>query len=340
MAKGIIFLYNLILIIVYSGVLWMSFFLFMNGKDKILLWIGIIYGAIIIDDIVIFTSEMFQNFAEQYDRIFMIVPTHKTLIYLILSLGYLTIFKTLINKQVSLHDYTILASYVIFMFFVPILENSAWKIWLYYLPSQLYNAYIGAEVLWTIKKNPEFYQNSFYRWCKRLFYFTVIMNLCVIAEDTIVIFNFDVYSKYYINMNNRSYTSDVLYLTYAIFSAGYLMHYLKTSLRNNTIIDCVMSHTHTNLPSDIEESILLHFCEMYHLTVREREIFKVLLSDKTNQEISDDLYISIGTAKTHVHNIYQKTGVVKRQQLLEIYEDYRKEQMNLKSESETPSPQP
>ena len=60
MAKGIIFLYNLILIIVYSGVLWMSFFLFMNGKDKILLWIGIIYGAIIIDDIVILLQKCFR----------------------------------------------------------------------------------------------------------------------------------------------------------------------------------------------------------------------------------------------------------------------------------------
>ncbi|RFZ76081.1 LuxR family transcriptional regulator [Lacrimispora amygdalina] len=338
MAKGIIFLYNLFIIIVYSGIMWMSFFLFMNGKDKILLWIGIIYSAIMIDDIVNFASELFQNFAEQYNRIFMIVPTHKTLIYLILSLGYLIIFKRLINKKITWYDYSILAFYVTFMFFVPVLDNSAWKIWLYYLPSQLYNAYVGAEVLWTIKKNPENYQNSFYCWCKRLFCFTVFMNLCIIAEDTIVIFHFDVYSKYYINMNNRSYTSDILYLTHALFSGAYLMYYLKTSLRNNTIVNDINSHTHSNLPSDIEESILYRFSEAYHLTVREREILKVLLLDKTNQEISDDLFISLGTAKTHVHNIFQKIGVVKRPQLLNIYEVYRKEQLNAKPENEIPSP--
>ena len=338
MAKGVIFLYNLFLIIVYSGILWMSFFLFMNGKDKILLWIGIIFAAILIDDIVIFASELFQSFAELYNRIFMIVPTHKTLIYLTVSLGCLIIFKSLINKKITWYDFSILGLYITFMFFVPVLDNSAWKIWLYFLPSQLYNAYVGTEVLWTIKKNPDFYQNSFYRWCKRLFRFTVFMNLCVIAEDTIVIFHFDVYSKYYINMNNRSLTSDILYLTYAAFAAGYLMYYLKTSLRNNTIVNYVNSHTHSNLPSDIEESILYRFSEAYHLTVREREILKVLLLDKTNQEISEDLFISLGTAKTHVHNIFQKIGVVKRPQLLGIYEVYRKEQLNTKSENETPSP--
>lgn len=338
MEKGVSFLYNLFIIIVYSGIMWMSFFLFLNGKDKILLWIGIIYSAIIIDDIVTFASEQFQSFAENYNRIFMIVPTHKTLIYLTMSLGYLIIFKNLINKKITWYDFSILGIYVTYMFFIPALDNSAWKIFLYYLPSQLYNAYVGAEVLWTIKKNPEFYQGSFYQWCRFLFRFTIIMNLCIIAEDSIVIFHFDVYSKYYINMNNRSISSDIMYLTHAAFSACYLMYYLKTSLRNNTIVNSVNSHTHSSLPSDIEESILHRFCETYHLTIREREILKVLLLDKTNQEISDDLFISLGTAKTHVHNIFQKIGVVKRPQLLNIYDTFRKDQLNAKPESETPSP--
>ncbi|WP_312446044.1 helix-turn-helix domain-containing protein [Lacrimispora sp.] len=338
MEKGIVFIYNLVLIMVYSGIFWMSFSLFFNGKEKILLWIGIIFGAVLMDDIVIFASEMFGNFAENYNRLFMIVPTHKTMIYLILSLGYLTIFKRLLNKAINWRDYMILVIYVTFMLFIPIMENSAWKIWLYFLPSQLYNAYIGTECLGIIKKNPEEYQDPFFIWCKRLFYFTVIMNISIIAEDTIVIFNFDTYSKYYINMNNRSFTSDILYLIYAIFSAGYLMYYLKILLKNNTIVSEVTSHTRGNLPSDIEESILYRFSEAFHLTAREREILRVLLMDKTNQEISDDLYISLGTAKTHVHNIFQKIEVVKRPQLLEVYATYRDEQLKKEPEKETPSP--
>ncbi len=338
MEKGMVFIYNLVLITAYSGIFWMSFSLLFNGKDKILLWIGIIFGAILADDIVIFASELFGNFADYYNKIFMIVPTHKTLIYLILSLGYLTIFKQLLNKTITRRDYGILAVYVIFMLFVPAMDNSAWKIWLYFLPSQLYNAYIGAECLHIIKKNPEKYQDPFYKWCKRLFSITVLMNISIIAEDTIVIFNFDTYSKYYINMNNRSFTSDILYLLYALFSAGYLMYYLKILLKNNTIVEEVTNQTRGNLPSDIEESILFRFSEAYHLTAREREILKVLLMDKTNQEISEDLYISLGTAKTHVHNIFQKIGVVKRPQLLEVYDIYRREQLKKEPEKETPSP--
>lgn len=337
MEKGIVFIYNLVLVTVYSGILWMSFSLFLSGKEKILLWIGIVFGAILFDDLVIFASEMFGNFAEYYNKIFMIVPTHKTLIYMILSLGYLTIFKLLLNRTITRRDYGILAIYVTFMLFLPAMNNSAWKIWVYFLPSQLYNAYIGAKCLGIIKKNPEEYQDSFYKWCKRLFLITVIMNIFIIAEDTLVIFNFDTYSKYYINMNNRSFTSDILYLIYGAFSASYLMYHLNMSLKNNTIVSEVTSHTGGNLPSNIEESILFHFSESHHLTAREREILRVLLQDKTNQEIGEVLYISVGTAKTHVHNIFQKIGVVKRLQLLDMYDIYRREQLKKEPENETPS---
>lgn len=334
MGKNLIFIYNLALIMIYSGIIWMSFLLFYWEREKKLLWTGIIFSAILMDDIVIFLSEMFEHFADVYNKIFMIVPTHKTLIYMILSLGYLTIFKRLLNRKIKRIDYVILFLYVIFMLFVPALKNSAWKIWLYFLPSQAYNFYLGITSFFTIKKNPEEFQDSFYLWCKRLFFLTIIFNILIVIEDTIVIFNFDTYSRFYINMNNRSITSDILYLVYAGFTAAYITYYLKILLKNNRIVSTVTNCVNETLPSDIEDSLFYHFGENYHLTSREREILKVLLDDKTNQEISDDLYISLGTAKTHVHNIFQKIGVVKRPQLLEVYETYRSKQLTPEKKKE------
>lgn len=64
------------------------------------------------------------------------------------------------------------------------------------------------------------------------------------------------------------------------------------------------------------------FSRDYQLTPREQHILQLLLENKTNVEIADDLCISIGTAKAHVHNIFAKVEVKKRQQLLDIYEQY------------------
>jgi LuxR family maltose regulon positive regulatory protein len=48
------------------------------------------------------------------------------------------------------------------------------------------------------------------------------------------------------------------------------------------------------------------------LTEQEQRILNLIAAGKTNQEIADELVISIGTAKWHVHNILQKLGVSNR----------------------------
>jgi len=45
------------------------------------------------------------------------------------------------------------------------------------------------------------------------------------------------------------------------------------------------------------------------LSRREKEIFRVLASGKTNREIADLLYISISTVETHRTNIFQKLNL-------------------------------
>jgi DNA-binding NarL/FixJ family response regulator len=48
------------------------------------------------------------------------------------------------------------------------------------------------------------------------------------------------------------------------------------------------------------------------LTAREREVYELLRQGLTNREIATLLYISEGTAKLHVHHVYDKVGVRSR----------------------------
>jgi LuxR family maltose regulon positive regulatory protein len=52
------------------------------------------------------------------------------------------------------------------------------------------------------------------------------------------------------------------------------------------------------------------------LTKREREVLGLVVGGLSNQEIADALFISVGTVKTHVHNIYGKLGVRDRPQAI------------------------
>jgi DNA-binding NarL/FixJ family response regulator len=48
------------------------------------------------------------------------------------------------------------------------------------------------------------------------------------------------------------------------------------------------------------------------LSERELEVLALLASGKTNAEIAKDLFVAVGTVKSHVNNIYRKVGAANR----------------------------
>lgn len=55
-----------------------------------------------------------------------------------------------------------------------------------------------------------------------------------------------------------------------------------------------------------------------HLTPQERRIVQLLLDGYGNEEILKELYISVNTLKTHLRNIYRKTGTQNRRELIAL----------------------
>ena len=55
----------------------------------------------------------------------------------------------------------------------------------------------------------------------------------------------------------------------------------------------------------------------YDLTRREEEILALLLQGRTRSEIARELFVSGDTVKTHIRNLYRKTGVAGKYQLVE-----------------------
>ncbi|KIL44623.1 helix-turn-helix domain-containing protein [Jeotgalibacillus soli] len=52
------------------------------------------------------------------------------------------------------------------------------------------------------------------------------------------------------------------------------------------------------------------------LTKREREVFTLLLQDKTTKDIAGELFISEKTVRNHISNAIQKLGVKGRSQAI------------------------
>ena len=66
-----------------------------------------------------------------------------------------------------------------------------------------------------------------------------------------------------------------------------------------------------------EEKMELIF-KKHQISKREKEIVQHICEGKTNQQIADDLFISLQTVKDHTHRIYTKIGIKSRMQLVQM----------------------
>jgi DNA-binding CsgD family transcriptional regulator len=74
-------------------------------------------------------------------------------------------------------------------------------------------------------------------------------------------------------------------------------------------------------PRDVSDDVARRF----GVSAREREVILLLNEGLGNREIAEKLFVSMATVKTHVHNIYEKTGVKGRYELFRLTTPVRKE---------------
>ena len=61
-----------------------------------------------------------------------------------------------------------------------------------------------------------------------------------------------------------------------------------------------------------------HLAAEYQLTARETEIFALLAQGRTVHGISEKLFVSENTVKSHIKSIYQKLGIHVRSELIDL----------------------
>ena len=59
------------------------------------------------------------------------------------------------------------------------------------------------------------------------------------------------------------------------------------------------------------------------LSIREIEVLQLVASGRSNQQIADDLVISLNTVRRHISNIFAKTGVTNRVEAVSFAQRHR-----------------
>ncbi|MCH7403816.1 response regulator transcription factor [Belliella kenyensis] len=60
--------------------------------------------------------------------------------------------------------------------------------------------------------------------------------------------------------------------------------------------------------------------KIQNLTRKEQEILSLILERKNNQQICDELFISISTLKSHINHLYKKLDINRRQEIFIFFD--------------------
>lgn len=335
----ITFIYNVFLLILYSIPLTLMCVCYYQTRKKLHLYIGILFLFYILDNLVIYMTEFLNQFSSFYNNLFMTVPTFKTIIFIVtLSCMLLITYNALdlTTKQISPFVYSLILL-ILLMLFIPMAPNSAWKVWIYYFPCQVFTFALSMYGLTVIKKHPGSYSDNVTGAFRKVLLFTAVFSVLIVIEDTIVIFNFDVYSDIMAKINNRSLSEDIMSIYHSIAAIRIFFPLLQIKANNKIPVPNepaspiedplqITDQEKEDEPADNTYSKFYKFCRLYQLTVREQDILQLLLQDKNNEQISEELFISLETTKSHIHNIFVKLEVNKRRQLIEKYKDFHEEE--------------
>ena len=102
----------------------------------------------------------------------------------------------------------------------------------------------------------------------------------------------------------RSITSQVIILAYSIVILVFLFISISRKLSEEKEIE--------------EKNGSAVDLSLYHITEREEEIIELICEGNTNKEIAQKLSLSVNTVSNHITNIFDKTGVRSRIDLLNL----------------------
>ena len=329
-----IFIYNIFLIILCSIVLTLSGFYYLKTKNNCYFAISILFSLYLFDNVVIYMTEFIKTFSISYNKLFIAVPTYKTLIIISILAVYIALNTMFFNLKNSKIWYFALGLLTIFLFIIPVMQRTAFKSWLFFVPGDLFFVLFNSYLLIVSKNNKVIERKGIFIHVNKLLTYTLFMSCLVFVEDSFVIFNIDVYSDTILNITNRNFSEDILRISQSLILIPYLLNLFFAESRQKEAADTAVSDNDNDsaLKDKTDENehdyYIFHlFCSTYLFTVREQEVFKHLLEDKNNKLISESLYISIGTVKTHVHNIFIKTDVSNRRELLQLYNKWIENQV-------------
>ena len=185
--------------------------------------------------------------------------------------------------------------------------------WLYYTMRQVFLVFVGLYIFWTARKSTQVELKARVNNQQKHLIIGAILVGCIVAEDfyNILIVPMSLAPSWLqLYLSERNFSENVFACYFAILLIIYSCHVLSIRMQ-----EAPEKKNVSDLDRHIEEQMPF-YRNAYKLSNRETEVMRLVVLGKSNQEIADELFLAVGTVKTHIHNILVKTEQQNRTTLI------------------------
>ncbi|WP_141228330.1 response regulator transcription factor [Anaeromicrobium sediminis] len=271
----------------------------MKNRKKEFLFLALLYFLLIIDNSIIYISEFSEGFYLLYETshiLYIIIDSIYLGIILTTRLIILEVFNdkfTIREKQICIVLPVILS---ILSIFAPH-EVSDVLIFISFFTALSYMAF---RMYKHINNSSNKFNEKISKIYKIFLWTIITLNILGIIES--IIYYIKAFSNSYVNLIALEYrfiSFDIIKLFICIIG-----------------IKSLYSTFEKLFDKKSTDEKLKEFCIKYSLTSRQREIIELIIDGYSNKEISSKLHIAEGTVKIHIYNIFKKTDISSRNQML------------------------
>ncbi len=296
----VIFIFSLLVIIILAMSIIPLLLIYFKSKKKTYLYVSLLAICYLIESIFLQYTDFF-NYSEitKLPDTFISIPFLKIALFSIMLFLYTKTIFEILDKKCTRLPYLIIVYFVALQVYFSSLPETTMTIWLFYSTRQFFMIslclYFFIQVI--LCKN-EALKKRFSPFIS-LMLVIFLLNISILIEDTFVISQQYTFSTSGVIFRERNYTENILWIVICSFTLFIGRKHLTVLFETQPVRSAV--------------SIDLDY---YKFTPREKEIVLLLLDHYENNEIATKLFITNGTLKSHIHNIYAKADVKHRNEFI------------------------
>ena len=200
---------------------------------------------------------------------------------------------------------------------VELLPTGPLKQWLFYSTREAFIVWMIVYVAVQAHRAQTTIQKSRTRKLVRLAAVAAVLCACIVVENTFMIIVWKpspevARSTLLLFFSERNISENVFVLLLAAFALRWSFKTLRMRRKDAPAPKNKQDAAYIKATMDT-------VCERYGLTSREREVLMCLVEGNDYQNTASKLHLALGTVKSHMHNIFKKTGAKTSAELLQMF---------------------